>query len=290
MTHIPRAALFLPKPALGTCVFAAVERDTCHVQLSDAQRFNYYPATPMVLLSWIFTGSLHMVSAPFTTQACLGASLPRLVFSGPQQYPCASWSPGMVHALSVAFYPDAMARLLNRPIAAWTNAIVAAEEVLPPALYAAFAEVFDLAPDVAPFSAIQSVLQLWWQGVPRISTAPRLAAWVRSLATRAAFSQAGCSLRQWQRRVKASMGQSCRDLQRWAVVEDAFVHPASASASQDWLTVAHEVGFADQSHLGRAVRRVTGLPPQQLRYQIDHEESFWFYRLIEGHAVSCVQS
>ena len=38
-----------------------VERDTRALALSDAERFNYYPATPLAVVSWIFEGALHPV-------------------------------------------------------------------------------------------------------------------------------------------------------------------------------------------------------------------------------------
>jgi len=41
-----------------------------------------------------------------------------------------------------------------------------------------------------------------------------------------------------------------------------------------------DAGFADQSHMGREVRRVTGLAPGRLDDLIASDEAFWFYRLI----------
>ena len=41
-----------------------------------------------------------------------------------------------------------------------------------------------------------------------------------------------------------------------------------------------EGGFADQSHMGRAVRRATGFSPARLNRMIESEESFWCYRLL----------
>lgn len=53
------ARFFLPGSPMGGCIFAAVERDTRGAMLSDAQRFNYYPATPLAMISWIFEGEVH---------------------------------------------------------------------------------------------------------------------------------------------------------------------------------------------------------------------------------------
>ena len=51
----------------------------------------------------------------------------------------------------------------------------------------------------------------------------------------------------------------------------------------DLAALAAEAGFADQSHLGREVRRVTGLPPRRLGELMKTEEAFWFYRLLSEH-------
>ena len=105
--------LLLPRCAPASGVFAAVERDTRALALSDAERFNYYPATPLAVVSWIFEGALHPVQmvGTATGEPALSAPLPRLTLAGPQRRPRASWAPGPVHALSVAFRPEDLARL-----------------------------------------------------------------------------------------------------------------------------------------------------------------------------------
>jgi AraC-like DNA-binding protein len=43
--------------------------------------------------------------------------------------------------------------------------------------------------------------------------------------------------------------------------------------------LALEAGYADQSHMGRAVRRATGFSPARLNQRIRTEPAFWYYRL-----------
>ena len=88
--------LLLPRCAPASGVFAAVERDTRALALSDAERFNYYPATPLAVVSWIFEGALHPVQmvGTATGEPALSAPLPRLTLAGPQRRPRASWAPG----------------------------------------------------------------------------------------------------------------------------------------------------------------------------------------------------
>jgi AraC-like DNA-binding protein len=47
--------------------------------------------------------------------------------------------------------------------------------------------------------------------------------------------------------------------------------------------VAAESGYSDQSHLGREVKRVTGLPPARFAERMKTDEAFWMYRLLGEH-------
>ena len=43
--------------------------------------------------------------------------------------------------------------------------------------------------------------------------------------------------------------------------------------------IAADEGYADQSHLCRVSRRITGFSPEALRVRIAEDEAFWAYRL-----------
>jgi AraC-like DNA-binding protein len=43
--------------------------------------------------------------------------------------------------------------------------------------------------------------------------------------------------------------------------------------------LAADTDYADQSHLCRETRRMTGFSPDDLRRRIGSEEAFWAYRL-----------
>lgn len=286
MTHPARARLLLPQPSLASCIFTGVERDTRGTSLSDAERFNYYPATPMALISWVFEGTLHMVEerGPGST-ATLGPVLPCLIFSGPQSLPSASWSPGPVHALSVAFYPEALAKLLGIRIEAFIDRILPLEDVAGDALLEACRSLLKLDQEADPFHRLEQCLEPLWRGPSSAGAAPRIGDWIQSLMTRAAFSKAGVGMRQIQRRVKGWTGQSHRDLQLFARVEEVMMCAGEHRKQQslDLAGLAGGAGFADQSHMSREVRRVTGLSPARLDKLMAHDEAFWFYRLIQGH-------
>lgn len=276
--------MHIPSPALGACLLAGIERDTRGRILNDEERFNYYPATPMVVISWIFEGTLHMVEERRpNSPPLLGPALPRLVFSGPQRCPSVSWSPGAVHALSVGFYPEALNRLIGRPIEPYLGLNLPLETVVPLTLLQACQAILD-AGDDEPFTTLEAHFQRLWREPALASPAPYLGDWVRSLATRAAHSTAGQSLRQLQRRVRDWTGQSYRDLQLFSRVEEAFIRrmETAESGAPNLAAIAADAGFADQSHMGREVRRVTGLPPALLSERLANDEAFWYYRLVAG--------
>ncbi|CAB1369930.1 helix-turn-helix domain-containing protein [Denitratisoma oestradiolicum] len=278
------AFMHIPSPALGACMLAGVERDTRGCVLNDAERFNYYPATPMAVISWIFEGALHVVEERGASpRPTLGPALPRLVFSGPQRRPSVSWSPGAVHALSVGFYPEALCRLICQPMETYLDQHLPLEAVASLPLLQACQSIID-ARDDDPFAMLEAYFQPLWCEPGRASPAPYLGDWVRSLATRAAHSTAGRSLRQLQRRVRDWTGQSYRDLQLFTRVEEAFIHRIGAhvSSAPDLAAIAADAGFADQSHMGREIRRVTGLSPARFGECLTNDEAFWYYRLIAG--------
>lgn len=278
------AFMHIPTLALGACVLAGVERDTRGCDLDDTERFNYFPATPMAVISWIYEGTLHWVEERGAgTQATLGPALPRLIFSGPQRRPSASWSPGAVHALSVGFYPEALSRLIGQPMEAFLDQHLPLEAVAPLPLLQACQAILDAGGD-DPFATLEAHLQPLWREPGQASPTLFLGDWVRALVTRAAHSTAGQSLRQLQRRVRDWTGQSYRDLQLFIRVEEAFIHRIEGhdSSAPDLAAIAADAGFADQSHMGREIRRVTGMSPARFGERLMNDEAFWYYRLIAG--------
>lgn len=280
----PISRLHLPTGGLAACLSGGIERDTRGTRLTDAARFNYYPASPLAALSWTLAGTIHrVVERGLAERPTLGPELPRLLFSGPQRRPSASWSPGPVHALMVGCYPEALASLLGVRSEDFFDQVVPLAAVAAPEVVRICEEVF-VEDGAAPFARIEARLARLWRGQDPAHATPRMGEWIRALTTRAVHSTAGRGLRQFQRRVKHWTGQSHRDLQLYARVEDAFIRRADTRRgdSPDWATLALDAGFSDQSHLGRDVRRVTGLSPARLEELMATDEAFWYYRLVDG--------
>jgi AraC-like DNA-binding protein len=105
--------------------------------------------------------------------------------------------------------------------------------------------------------------------------------WVRRLATQAATSGRGNGVRNVERRVKAWAGQSMRTLRRSSRAEQAFLAACeqSSEGKVSWVDVAARGGYADQAHMCREAREMTGLSPAELTRARDEDESYWVYRI-----------
>lgn len=275
------ATMHMPSAALGACLFGGVQRDTRGRDLNDAERFNHFPANPMAAISFIFEGTLRMVEGRGADEEPkLGPPLPRIMLSGPQRGPLISWAPGPTHVLTVAFYPESLGRLIGQPIEPYIDRHVPLDTVAPPALLQACQAALAAADD-EPFAALEVGLRPLWREPGRATPALFLGDWVRSVVARAAHSAHGRSLRQAQRRIRDWTGQSYRELQLFVRVQDAFIRRRD-SKPPDFAALAADAGYADQSHMGREIRRVTGFSPARFDGRVESDEAFWYYRLVRS--------
>jgi len=131
MANTPVSKLHFPQANLRGCIFWGVERDIRGTALSDAQRFNYYPASPLPTISWIFQGVLRIVLDPYSTSAPeMRSPLPRVLFAGPHARPSASWSAGEVHAMSVTLLPETLYRLFRARMESLVDKVLPLESVV----------------------------------------------------------------------------------------------------------------------------------------------------------------
>lgn len=271
------------------CVRSVVARSTLGHSLDDAQRISRFPATPLCSLSWWFEGSgeLLVPERPGAIPWPDGARIPapgRWVLSGPQTRPTSTWSPGPVHGMMVLFLPDALHLLTGLEPAALTDCIVDAASVLPPDWMAMCEALQQANDDTHRLTLLETFLEPRWQACrPTLPLgAQRHADWVAYLAQRAATSTMGRSLRQWERRIKQWAGLPMRELRGFSRAEQAFFGALEADATRasvNWAEVAAEVGYADQSHLCRVIRRISGYAPKALYAGMQSDEAFWIYRL-----------
>lgn len=269
----PRSELLLPPPQLSGCLFAGVFRDTRGTCLSDEERFNHFPASPLVTVTYVIAGDLRLVRSvdgPNSNEPIVRCSV-----TPPQETPITSWSPDCMAVVSVAIYPDAWAKMGH----------IATTDIVAQSLSAAFRDVATHSDLAACWAGFCNAFAPSWQvartvgGLADWSGSTRLTDWAQSVAARAALAGPGRSIRAIERRLKRWSRHSRQSLKFYSDFEN--LHSLSAGRTNIELAgLASDAGYADQSHMGRAVRRATGFSPAQLNTMIATKEAFWCYRLL----------
>ncbi len=273
--------LWLPPLALAGCVRGVMMRDTRGRQLDAMQRENYFPATPLVQLFWWAEGSSEWLATPGFSTPPPERRHALMLFGGPFTLPTHTRNPGEMQAFKLLLLPDAFVALTGVSLERHVNRVVDAREVLP-ADWLAWGEAMSgAADDDARLQLLEAFLLPRWQALGAQRTGHRYADWLQALAVRAATSAAGRSLRQLERRIKAWAGLPMRELRAVSRAEQAFYAVAAAEGvgAVNWADIAADNDYADQSHLCRETRRLTGFSPEDLRRRIQTEEAFWAYRL-----------
>ena len=202
--------------------------------------------------------------------------------SGPFTLPTHTRNHGPAHALMLLFAPDAFQALTGIDAAALVNQAVPAERLLPSDWFSWAMALRDDIDDDERIARIEAFLLPRWQALaPQRPPVQRYAEWAQALGVRAATSASGRSLRQIERRVKAWAGLPMRELRAVSRAERAFFAVAASddSATVNWAEIAAETDYADQSHLCRETRRLSGFSPEELRRRMQTEAAFWSYRL-----------
>ncbi len=286
---IPSGQLWLPRASLSACLRGTLVRSTVGYALSDAQRINRFPASPLCSLSWWFEGRSECL-VPERPDAMADLNSPRepipgrWVLAGPHTRPATSYCAEPTHAMMVMFMPDALHQLTGLEPETLTNRMVDAQTLLPADWLAMCEAVQNQPDDGARMECLEAFLEPRWQACrpTQALQAQRYGDWAMHLAQRAAMSAPGRSLRQLERRIKRWAGLPLRELRGFGKAEQAFFDTMAADTTQGpvrWADVAAGAGFSDQSHLCRITRRITGYAPQALYEGIQRDEAFWAYRI-----------
>jgi AraC-like DNA-binding protein len=263
-----------------------ISRDFHAVPLSDAQRLTHLPATPFVGLC-CFQGCDGGLVAR-------GADAPqwrpfpaRLMVSGSQSMPSVYWSPESGRVVLVLFPADVARQLFGLDPGAVHDRFEPAHEALDEQWWPLLEALASACDDEATLAALERHIAPRWQalrGAPApVASLRRIGRhWIERLAVQAGQWSRTHSQRQVERRVKALSGRSLREWQVLVRAEGVF-HLArdryEAGLPFDWAGLALEEGFADQSHLVRAAKRITGFSPTAFALRYVEDESFWLYRL-----------
>ncbi|MBQ5947533.1 AraC family transcriptional regulator [Massilia sp. ST3] len=277
-----RDRLMLAPPALQGALVALVSRDIAHLRLDDAQRLSHFPASPMVTLSWY-----HGVDAGLVDARGWHAFGARVVISGSQSHPTVSWAPTNGRGHMACFAPDVAQQLFGLDLAAIQDRFLPAHEVLGAGWTSFFDALLGAADDDAIMAVLSEFLGARWRlAQGRDSDRPSLRQfgrhWVEKLAWQAHEWRRTTGARQVERRVKSFSGRSLRQWQALTRTEGLFFAARERFESGrafDWATLAQDEGFADQAHMSRAVKQITGFAPTEFTQRFIEDESFWIYRL-----------
>lgn len=270
----PISRLILPPRELASCIAGGLYRDTRGVELTDEERLNYFPASPLFAASVMLSGELRTADTLMSLQDIKHMPVtPNFIFAAPKTAPHMSWSSGAIEGLSIVFYPDA-----------WQT-LGGGMDGSPPESVADAIALFEGRNMEAAWPLFWHAMKSAWseaqrrEGTFRWSGSNRIKNWTYHLMGKAAQTGTGRSLRSMQRRVRRWTGHDIQTLDFFARIEDLHQLITEEPDSSP-VELAAGAGFADQSHMGRALKRATGFSPVQLNQRIAEDEAFWCYRLL----------
>jgi AraC-like DNA-binding protein len=281
----PTDWLRLPPASLQGALVALVGRDTRGLQLDAAQRLSHYPSSPCVSLSW-----LHGIDVGAVRQGPHGPEWEPLgadcMVSGTQAHPVTTWAETTGHGCMAIFRADAARALFGLDLASIQDRFVCAADVMGPE-WTPMWEALLASPDADLIAVLERHLARRWQALSgRATDQPSLRQigrhWVERLAWHAHEWSREHSPRHVERRIKSFSGRSLREWQAIVRTEGLFFAARDrheAGKPFDWATLALDEGFADQAHMTRTVRRITGFTPTEFARRFVEDESFWLYRL-----------
>jgi len=280
-----RTSLFQPSALLADCVCAYVVRDTLNAQLSPQQSFSHLPVSPLVSIVWLIQGGRSSIQIG---DGEWPASSRRVVLRGPRTQPTIWQSHGPALGFSLTIFPDAFHVLSDLNVTGLLDQARNLQTVLGKDWQQMAIAVLRAGDDLERIQIIEAFLTPRWIPV----RAPRPAAtppdgltlfndWVDAVALRASASTLGQSTRQRERLIKGQLGLPMRAIRGLVRMESTLTrgHGANAFGGSSLVDVAHAMGFSDQAHLCREVKRYSGLNPTDLLRAIETQESYWPYRL-----------
>lgn len=278
--------LNLPSAGLQGAVVAVVCRDIRGTPLNDAQRLTHYPASPLMCISCFQGFDVGLVEQAGGPQAWRPFESEVMV-SGSQSAPTVSWAPGPGRGVIVILTVDVAQALFGLDARMLQDRFVPARDALDSSWWPLLDALRSAPDDAASLRALEQHLAPRWRAL-RPAQAPLASLrrtgrhWLEHLAWQAMQWRRTHSPRQVERRIKAMSGRSLREWNGLVRTEGLFFAAREryeAGAPFDWAGLAQEEGFADQAHLVRATRRITGFAPAEFARRYAEDESFWLYRL-----------
>lgn len=279
---LPRLRLFDPSRASSPCVLAYI---SCRMSARGGEGsplLSYFPFTPSCALVWTLEGQLGWGPVATTEFTPLPGGV---LLRGPQRQPFAIRSSGPVRVfICLLMMPDALREGDQIDLGACVDRIVPLSLALGEPWQDMARSVQAAATDVDRVALIEAFLA----GRRAVAGAPsrsddflHWADWLNGLVERSGSQYIGRSTRQTERRIKSWSGSNLRDLRYICRAETAFFRMCSdmARGRVDLASLAQEVGYADQAHFCRAVKRASGFSPAEFLRRLRCDEAFWAYRL-----------
>ena len=276
---LPISKFIVPRLSLASCVRAIVVRSTLGCDLPPEQRLNRYPATAFPNLFLQLAGESVLVEPWAPDMRCpAGGAL----LSGIQQRPSATGNPGPAHFMMVLFFPDALHRLTGIDMNSIADQYLPLEGLLDSAWQALAASMAAAPDDEQRVALLEEFLEPRWRAVRESGALDgAVGDWVRRLGARAAAAGIGRSARMAERRIREWAGQPLRRLRRSYRAEQSFIaaRDAALRGKVSLGEVAQWGGYADQSHMNREAREITGLSPGEVLRRGLEDEAYWIYRI-----------
>ena len=259
-------------------VLMYVVRNTPDSGLHGALSINHFPPTPYCCITWMLDGELHLVRQGDQTR---DQRLHSICVIGCQSQHGATTNIGARDSFMAVFYSDAFHTVFGLDLSDLQDRFVNARQVLD-------ADGCALVDAVEQAQNHEQRIDLIEDFLKKHASAVALSPWLRirrlgsHLSLRVASTVLGVGERQAQRRARREAGLPLRDLTRlWRArrSHSEVQLQLAQGASLHWGQHADAQGYADQSHMVKECKDLTGSSPQQLVALVKNNESHWMYRL-----------
>jgi len=273
---------YLPPAELRKHLLCVIERNTSGCDLYPLQAFTYVPASPNLSITWFWKGQTERLLEwrPDDLEAPREQLNASILLRGGSTAPWIHYSNQPMHFLIAVFRPDALQELFGLEASDVLNKIQPFQQSTIGQHWKDWAQQIMAAGDS------RTALPILYQGLDQqaVSEAvtghhPELAEhWLARLQGHASSK----SQRTLQRRISQLTGTNLRQLRRFIRIEQFALLVGSLLKNQnqqlDQADLAAEVGFSDQPHMAREVKRITGFSVGETLRRFLHDESFWLYR------------
>lgn len=276
MRRKPVTHLWTPTSRWSSCVYAYLSRDTVGCELQGRELENRFPASSFVSLNWFLEGAVDLPAADASGRARI---LPSRLIIG-KTGPVTTTSRGDIRYFGVSMYPDAFTAAFGVSATSLEGEFVDAADVLDADGLAMIDAVAAAASDTERAERFEAYLE-------RHAAGFRVSLWTSALRAGTQLSvdlmarMLARGRRQTIRTTQRALGVGVADLRRFARGTQAFEAMGKKRQKDQPVSlsdIAATSGYADQSHLTRDAKQVTGRSPAAFLRDFETDEADWIYR------------